>query len=152
MSSKKKKKNTKRKQTKKQPVLSSKYSIGDVVLVQLPRNKKSKSKGKEHEYARIRWIGKTPLDRNRMYGIEYFKYKIGTHTLSTRKILDGKIGDMEPLFKTNKKGYGTFIAEHKLDKLGTLKWNKQKSDKAMKSTKFEISTFVDACTVIYLFI
>lgn len=80
-----------------------------------------------------------------MYGIEFFKYKIGAHELSRTKVFDGKIRDKEPLFKTNKKGYGTFIVESKLDKTGQIKWNKSISDKCMKLKNFVAYNFVDAC-------
>ena len=134
MSSKKKKAKSKN----KNEYHGCKYAIGDVVLC--PSNGKSK------ELARIRWIGKTKLSKkNLFYGVEYFKYKIGTHNVCKRKVIDGKIAKDDPLFKTNKKGYGTFISSSTLDKSGQLKWSKKISDQYMKSEQFEKDKFSDAC-------
>ena len=85
-----------------------------------------------------------------MYGIEFFKHRMGSHQVCMANILDGKIGDNEPLFNTNKKGFGTFIDEYKLDKTGQIKWNKSISDKSLKLEKFAVTNFADACTVFIL--
>eukprot|EP01084_Bolivina_argentea_P205977 351776_1 len=122
----------------KNKVIKSKFNIGDVVLLEIKR--------KEKELARIKWVGNTILSKNQMYGIEYFKYRIGSHKLLDSKIMDGKIGNQNktPMFKTTKKGYGTFVDSMIVNRSAEIKWNRKISDKYMKVKRFNKEKITDA--------
>ena len=134
MSSKKKKKTKSNKKTTK----PSKYAIGDVIVIGI-------GKKKEEQLARIRWFGMTRLTKNNMYGIEFFRYRMGIHQFRKSKILDGKIDNDKPLFKTNKKGYGTFMDAEALNQSAQKKWTKFISDQGLRLKKFNEAKFILAC-------